>query len=340
MNNCTNDQRPDRVAPAGSLRAISRWIVQRQGVFGWLVALQVTVLCLGQWWRAFPQGQAWAPGGPAPFRLFNTSGWFLLFGAACWLGLLALSLREPGRPTPVRLLNGWDFRTRWQQRIFEDRPVSRGWLLLHGLFGILGFALGIGLMLRVVTAVAWHLPPQSQVLASIVTISLSLLAIWVMVLAARRIHDVLFLHHSDDFVGDQARLPAQMVVENERAKIEVEREQQLHTVSAEVLLILVGGFIAGAWLASKWLPAGAQAAAFLSYAPGLIGGAALLYLLQKKPRNWPVSLGLVIAATVGAFVVARGISDSSPWHGLAGLLCGAGIGVWAASLHLLELRRH
>ena len=329
---------PGAAIPVGFLRAASRWVVEHTGLVTLLAVLLVAGLCVGQWRLAFRHAQNWDAshgGEPIPFRLFATVGWMLGIGVGSWLGLWNLSGRENQTPSPSGSADGWRFEMRKRERIFEGRPIGRRLLWGHGLFGLLGFALGVALALRLAAA-AWQEPLLSR--GALVPAFLAMLVIVMMVLAVGRIRDVLFLLHCDDFVGERAQLLAQAVAEEEQAESEAEREYERKTITGWPYVVFMGGWVGGVYLAHRWLPAEDGNTAGQASVSGLIASVAALYLLKTRPRGWKVWLGVALAVAVGFLVFTHVTWHRSPLYLLLGTLWGTGVGVAATLLYLRKLR--
>ena len=270
--------------------------------------------------------------------MFTTTGWMFVIGAGSWLGLWNLSGREDQTPSTLSDADWWRFEMRKRQRIFEGRPMGRRLLWLHGLFGLLGFALGVVLALRLAAAAAWQEPLLAR--GALVPAVLAVLVIMMMVLAAGRVRDVLFVLNCDDFVGDRAQLLAQAVAEEEQAESEAERENQRKTITifSWLWVVFMGGFLGGVFLAGRWLPEADGNTAGQAIVSGLIASVAALHLFTTKPRGWQVWLGVALAVAVGFLVFIHVTWHRSPLYLLLGVLWGTGVGVAATLLYLRQLR--
>jgi hypothetical protein len=340
LNIPSENHPPGAAAPAGFLRAFSRWVVEHTGLVTLVTVLLVGAWCVGQWRVSFHHAQAWDgshPGEPIPFRLFDSVGWMLTIGVGSWLWLWNFSSWENETPSTSGHADGWRFEIRKRQRIFESRPMSRRLLWIHALFGLLGFALGVAQALRLAAAAAWQEPLLARgfLLPSV----LAVLVIMMMVLAVGRVRDVLFLLPCDDFVGDRAQELAQAVAEEEQAESEAEREYERKAITGWPYVVFIGGFVGGVFLANRWLPQADSNTAGQAIVSGLIGSVAALYLLKSKPRGWRVWLGVALAVAVGFLVFTHVTWHRSPLYLLLGTLWGAGVGIAATLLYLRNLRR-
>ncbi len=314
-------------------------MVEHTGLVTLLIVLLVATLCVGQWRVSFRDAQTWDAsqrGEPIPLRLFATAGWVLIIGAGSWFGLWNLSGRENQTPSTSGRADWWRFEMRKRQRIFEGRPIGRRLLWMHGLFGLLGFAFGVALALRLAAAAAWQEP--LLVRHDLLPPVLAVLVVMMMVLAVGRVRDVLFLLHCDDFVGDRAALLAQAVAEEEQAESEAEREYERKTITGWPYVVFMGGFVGGVFLAYRWLPEADGTTAGQASVSGLIGSVAGVYLLKTKPRGWRIWLGVALAVAVGFLVFTHVSWHRSPLYLLLGALWGAGVGVAATLLYLRKLR--
>jgi hypothetical protein len=304
-----------------------------------LTVLLVAALCGCQWWLAYRQAQDWDTGHhgqPVPFRLFAPAGWMLMIGVGSWFGLWTLSRKEGTSPAASGTADWWCFDRRERQRIFEGRPTSRRFLWSHGLFGLLGFALGLALALRLAAAAGWQEPLLSPDGGPI---CLVVIAILMMAFAAQRIRDVLFLEHCDYFVGARAHELARAVAKEEQAEAEAEREYERKTITGWAYVVLTGGLGCGLFLTHRWLPDADGTTAFQASVSGVIGSVAAVYLLKTKPRAWRVWLGVALAVAAGFLVFTHESWHRSPLYLLLGTLWGIGIGVAATLLYLRDLRR-
>ena len=213
--------------------------------------------------------------------------------------------------------------------------MSRRLLWIHGLFGLLGVALGVALALRLAAAVGW----QEQLLSrGKGPLGLVVLAILLPAFAARRIRDVLFLQDCDYFVGDRAQALAQAVAEEEQAEAEAEREYERKSIAGWPYMLFLIGFAVGMFFAYRWLPEADATTAFQGSVSGFIGSATTLYLLKMKPSAWQVWLGVALAWALGFLVFTHAMWHRSPFYLLLGTLWGVGVGIATTLLYPRKLR--
>jgi hypothetical protein len=320
-------------------RAASRWVVEHPGFTALLTLMLVGALCVGQWWLSYQHAQDWDrnhPGQPVPFRFFDAFGWTLIIGTGIWLGLWKLGSKENKTPSTSRHTDWWRFEARERQRILEGRPISRRLLWGYALFALFGLALGVALALKLAAALGWQEELSSRGRSSL---GIVLLVIFVPVLAARRIRDVLFLQDCDYFVGDHTKEIAQAVAEEERAEAEAEREYERKTITGWPAIVFAGGFFGGLFAAYRWLPEADGTTAFQGSVSGLIAGAATVYLSNTKPRGWLIWLGFALVAAGGFLVFTHETWHRPVQYALLGALWGAVVGVATTVLYLRKLRR-
>ena len=324
----------------GFFRAASRWLVQHPGLVMLLTVMLFAAACVGQWWLSFRQAQDWETSHrsqPVPFRLFAPAGTALLISAPAWFALWSLSNRENAKRSTSKKAEWWRFAARERQAIFEGRRVSPRFLFGHGLFGLLGFALGAAVILRISAAVGWGEEILSKDNGPV---GLVMLSIAVTTMAARRVREVLFLLDRDHFVGNRAPELAKAMAAEAQAEAEAEREYERRSITGWAYVVLLGGLFGAlfVFLSHRWLAEEDGTTAFQGSVSGVIGSAAAVYLLKLKPRGWPVWLVLVLAAASGFLLFTQQTWHRSPLYLLLGVFWGAGTGLAATLLYLRKLR--
>src|SRR5437667_8750061 len=137
---------------------------------------------------SYQQSQDWGaryPGQPIPVRFIEAIGWTLIISAGIWLTLWTLSSMENTTLSASGHGDWCRFDALERQRIFEGRPISRKLLWIHALFGLVGFALGAALALKVAATAAWQW--QERYPAGRGLAGLAVVVIVLTVIAGRRI---------------------------------------------------------------------------------------------------------------------------------------------------------
>jgi len=321
--------------PVGPMRKLIRWAVPRWGAVTFLLVGLVVGACGAAWWLGLQQGlrgASTASTGLVTLRFYDATGRVCLAGAGVCLVFLVLFCIK-GQP----FFPGWHpfhFGVRQRQRIFEGRPIGSGLLRAYGALGLTGFALGLGLALKLAAAIGWRDP---AVTPSATAVELGLLSLAVLFMSGRLVRDVLVLRDFDYFVGGKPREYAAALLAEEQQESEAEREYDRKSLRGWAFIVLVGGFGGGLLLAARLFSEQDGFAASQASISGMVPCAAGLYLCKTQPHRWRLWLAMLILAAIGFLIFTRLTWGGSPLCLLLGVLWGAVVGTTSARLYLPQL---